>query len=134
MASAHSEEEVLKELGWILRALRARADLTLAEAARRSGLSPAFLSEVERGRKDASTGALVALAKGLDADVGEVYSELGRRLGAGGSEWHQADPRVQLEAATSRLDKEALRTVAQFGLFMAMSQPAPTKRPIGFGR
>jgi transcriptional regulator with XRE-family HTH domain len=133
MPSAHSEEEVLRELGWIVRALRARADLTLTEAARRSGLSPAFLSEVERGRKDASTRALVQLARGLDSDVGEIYTELGRRLGADRTDWHD-DPRVQLEAATARLDREALRTVAQFGVFMAMSQPAPTKKPIGFQR
>lgn len=115
-----------------MRALRARADLTLAEAARRGGLSPAFLSEVERGRKDASTRALVALARGLEADVGEIYAELGRRLGAAEPAWQDEDPRVQLEATTARLDREALRTVAQFGAFLAMSQPAPTKRPIGF--
>jgi transcriptional regulator with XRE-family HTH domain len=132
MSSAGSETDVLRELGWIVRALRARADLTLTEAARRAGLSPAFLSEVERGRKDASTRALVALASGLGADVGEIYAELGRRLGATPPEWHDADPRVQLEASTARLDREALRTVAQFGAFLAMSQPAPTKRPIGF--
>jgi len=133
MSSAHSETDILRELGWIVRALRARADLTLTEAARRAGLSPAFLSEVERGRKDASTRALVALAVGLDADVGEIYGELARRLGAAQPDWHD-DPRVQLEAATARLDREALRTVAQFGVFMAMSQPAPTRKPIGFQR
>ena len=132
MESAHSETDVLKELGWIVRALRARADLTLTEAARRAGLSPAFLSEVERGRKDASTRALVALASGLGADVGEIYVELGRRLGATDPDWHDEDPRVQLEATAARLDREALRTVAQFGAFLAMSQPGPTKHPIGF--
>ena len=133
MVSAHSESAVSRELGWIIRALRARADLTLVEAARRSGLSPAFLSEVERGRKDASTRALVALAHGLGADVGEIYAELGRRLGAGGREpdWHE-DPRVQLEATAARLDRDALRTVAQFGAFLAMSQPAATRHQIGF--
>jgi transcriptional regulator with XRE-family HTH domain len=133
MEAAHSETHVLRELGWIVRALRARADLTLSEAARRSGLSPAFLSEVERGRKDASTRALVALARGLGTDVGEIYGELGRRLGAEAEpDWHDADPRVQLQATAARLDREALRTVAQFGAFLAMSQPAPTKHPIGF--
>ena len=132
MPSAHSEDDVTRELGWIVRALRARADLTLTEAARRSGLSPAFLSEVERGRKDASTRALVALARGLEADVGEIYAELGRRLGAAEPGWHDEDPRIQLEATAARLDREALRTVAQFGAFLAMSQPAPTKHPIGF--
>ena len=135
MSNADSERtaEVLREVGWIVRALRARADLTLAEAARRSGLSPAFLSEVERGLKDASTSALVALARGLGADAGEIYAELGRRLGAGAQEpeWHE-DPRTQLEVAAARLDREALRTVAQFGAFLAMSQPATGRRPIGF--
>lgn len=135
MANADSERtaDVLRELGWIVRALRARADLTLAEAARRSGLSPAFLSEVERGLKDASTGALVALARGLGTDAGEIYAELGRRLGASAADdaWHE-DPRRQLEVATARLDREALRTVAQFGTFLAMAQPPGGRRPIGF--
>jgi transcriptional regulator with XRE-family HTH domain len=133
MASADSEGEVLRELGWIVRALRARADLTLTEAARRSGLSPAFLSEVERGRKDASTRALIALARGLGAEVGEIYAELGRRLGAREADdtWHE-DPRQQLEVATARLDRDALRTVAQFGAFLALAQPAAGRRPIGF--
>jgi transcriptional regulator with XRE-family HTH domain len=136
MADADSERtgEVLRELGWIVRALRARADLTLAEAARRAGLSPAFLSEVERGLKDASTGALVALARGLGAEVGEIYAELGRRLGAAQqveATWHE-DPRRQLEFATSRLDRDALRTVAQFGAFLALAQAPAGRRPIGF--
>lgn len=135
MANADSERTagVLRELGWIVRALRARADLTLAEAARRSGLSPAFLSEVERGLKDASTSALVALARGLGTDAGEIYAELGRRLGATPVEepW-QEDPRRQLEVAAARLDRDALRTVAQFGAFLAMAQPAAGRRPIGF--
>jgi hypothetical protein len=63
-----------------------------------------------------------------------VYADLGRRLGA----WPQAepafpiDPRRQLRAVTSGLDAASLRTVAQFGAFLAMNQAEPARRRIGF--
>jgi hypothetical protein len=42
------------------------------------------------------------------------------------------DPRRQLRAVTSGLDAASLRTVAQFGAFLAMHQGEPARRPIGF--
>jgi hypothetical protein len=42
------------------------------------------------------------------------------------------DPRRQLRAVTSGLDAVSLRTVAQFGAFLAMNQAEPTRRRIGF--
>jgi hypothetical protein len=44
------------------------------------------------------------------------------------------DPRRQLRAVTSGLDADSLRTVAQFGAFLARNQPEPTRRRIGFVR
>jgi hypothetical protein len=43
-----------------------------------------------------------------------------------------ADPRRQLRAVTSGLDAASLRTVAQFGAFLAMNQAEPPRRRIGF--
>ena len=43
-----------------------------------------------------------------------------------------ADPRRQLRAVTSGLDAASLRTVAQFGAFLAMNQAEPARRRIGF--
>ena len=59
-------------VGARLRHLRRRRALTLAEAARRAGISPQYLSEVERGRKDPSSEVLAAISGALGADVVEV--------------------------------------------------------------
>ena len=52
-------------LGRRLRALRADRDETLAQTADRAGLSPQYLSEIERGRKEPSSEMIAALAGAL---------------------------------------------------------------------
>jgi transcriptional regulator with XRE-family HTH domain len=139
MAFAHSEtpEHVRTTLGAILRRRREANEWSLADIARSAGISIGHLSEVERGRKDISTDRLVALARALDVTPGELYLELGRELGAGepvdAVAW-EADPRVQLRRMSDSLDGDALRTVARFTTFLAMTESTPRKRQIGFLR
>jgi transcriptional regulator with XRE-family HTH domain len=127
-------EEIRQELGAVLRGHREGQGRSLGEIAGEAGCSPAYLSEVERGRKDVSTELLVAITYALAVPIAAVYADLGRRLGA----WPQAepaypvDPRRQLRAVTSGLDAASLRTVAQFGAFLAMNQAEPARRRIGF--
>ena len=52
-------------LGQRLRALRQDQQETLAETAGRAGISPQYLSEVERGRKEPSSEMIAALAGAL---------------------------------------------------------------------
>jgi len=52
-------------LGRRLRALRQDQDETLAETAGRAGISPQYLSEIERGRKEPSSEMIAALAGAL---------------------------------------------------------------------
>jgi transcriptional regulator with XRE-family HTH domain len=52
-------------LGQRLRALRREQRETLAETAARAGISPQYLSEVERGRKEPSSEMIAALAGAL---------------------------------------------------------------------
>jgi len=52
-------------LGRRLRALRQEQRETLAETAGRAGLSPQYLSEIERGRKEPSSEMIAALAGAL---------------------------------------------------------------------
>ena len=52
-------------LGSRLRALRAERAETLAETAERAGISPQYLSEIERGRKEPSSEMIAALAGAL---------------------------------------------------------------------
>ena len=52
-------------LGQCLRALRLDQQETLAETAGRAGISPQYLSEIERGRKEPSSEMIAALAGAL---------------------------------------------------------------------
>ena len=52
-------------LGQRLRALRQEQRETLAETAGRAGISPQYLSEIERGRKEPSSEMIAALAGAL---------------------------------------------------------------------
>jgi len=59
-------------LGSRLRALRADRDETLAQTAERAGISPQYLSEIERGRKEPSSEMIAALAGALDTTLAEL--------------------------------------------------------------
>jgi transcriptional regulator with XRE-family HTH domain len=145
MPFAHSEtaEHVRTTFGAVLRRRREAGEWSLADVAGSARLSIGHLSEVERGRKDISTDRLVALARALDTTVGDLYAEVGRELGAGAGAgsgeplsavvW-EADPRAQLRRMSEALDPDALRTVARFTTFLAMTEAAPRRRPIGFLR
>jgi transcriptional regulator with XRE-family HTH domain len=56
-------------LGEGLRSLRHERGETLAETAARAGLSPQYLSEVERGIKEPSSEMIAALAGALDVTL-----------------------------------------------------------------
>jgi DNA-binding XRE family transcriptional regulator len=74
-------------LGSRLRALRTERDETLAQTAERAGISPQYLSEVERGRKEPSSEMIAALAGALDTTLIDlttaVAEDLRRVAGAG---------------------------------------------------
>jgi DNA-binding XRE family transcriptional regulator len=61
-------------LGSYLRGLRADRDETLAQTAERAGISPQYLSEIERGRKEASSEMIAALAGALGLSVADLMA------------------------------------------------------------
>ena len=81
-------------LGSRLRALRGARHETLAQTAERAGISPQYLSEIERGRKEPSSEMIAALAGALDTTLIDlttaVAEDLRRAAGAGAR--HQAPP------------------------------------------
>jgi transcriptional regulator with XRE-family HTH domain len=136
MAFAYSEHahSIRQALGGILRGRRLAEGRTLTEVAAEAGLSPAHLSEVERGRKEVSTERLLAVAHALNVPPAEIYADLSRLLGAGPERpaWPE-DPPAKLRLATASLPLEALRSVADFSAYLAMANPPPRpKAPIGF--
>jgi transcriptional regulator with XRE-family HTH domain len=61
-------------LGRRLRALRQDQQETLSETAARAGLSPQYLSEIERGRKEPSSEMIAALAGALGLTVADLMA------------------------------------------------------------
>jgi XRE family transcriptional regulator, aerobic/anaerobic benzoate catabolism transcriptional regulator len=69
------EPDLLADLGRRARALRAGRGLTLKELARRSGLSPRFLVQVESGQGNISVRKLAALAHALETTAAALLSD-----------------------------------------------------------
>jgi transcriptional regulator with XRE-family HTH domain len=67
-------------LGQRLRALRLDQRETLSETAGRAGISPQYLSEVERGRKEPSSEMIAALAGALGITLTELTEQLAGEL------------------------------------------------------
>ena len=75
-------------LGSRLRELRTERGETLSGTADRAGISPQYLSEIERGRKEPSSEMIAALAGALDttlADLTFAVTENLRRLSSAGT-------------------------------------------------
>ena len=69
-------------LGAELREQRRRRGLTLVQTAARAGISPQYLSEIERGRKEPSSEILGSVADALGLELFDVVHRVGERLGA----------------------------------------------------
>ena len=63
-------------LGSRLRAMRGERAETLAETAERAGISPQYLSEIERGRKEPSSEMIAALAGALDTTLADLTTQV----------------------------------------------------------
>ncbi|MGQ4596370.1 helix-turn-helix domain-containing protein [Nocardia sp. R6R-6] len=69
-------------LGEQLRTLRRDRRETLVETAERAGISPQYLSEVERGRKEPSSEMIAALAGSLGITLGALIEQVADDLRA----------------------------------------------------
>jgi transcriptional regulator with XRE-family HTH domain len=65
-------------LGDVLRRIRREQRRTLAEVARAAKVSMPYLSEVERGRKEASSEVLGAICDALGIELSDLLVEAGR--------------------------------------------------------
>jgi transcriptional regulator with XRE-family HTH domain len=63
-------------LGDVLRRLRIRQGRTLREVSASARVSLGYLSEVERGRKEASSELLAAICNALDTPLSQVFREV----------------------------------------------------------
>jgi len=67
-------------LGEVLRRTRLEQARTLADVARAARVSMPYLSEVERGRKEASSEVLAAICDALDMELADLLAATGRDL------------------------------------------------------
>lgn len=78
--SAPDEPLWRNALGERLRAARRERGETLAETADRAGISPQYLSEIERGLKEPSSEMIAAVAGALETTLGDLARSIAERL------------------------------------------------------
>jgi transcriptional regulator with XRE-family HTH domain len=84
LSEARRPERLWREvLGAELREQRRRRRLTLMQTAARAGISPQYLSEIERGLKDPSSEILAAIAGALELTVLDLTTSIVVDLHAG---------------------------------------------------
>lgn len=76
------QENVLlrREIGEVLRSVRQHQGRTLREVSSQARVSLGYLSEVERGQKEASSELLASICQALDAPLSAVLREVSDRI------------------------------------------------------
>ncbi len=71
---------VRQEIGDVLRDFRLQKGRTLRQVASKASVALGYLSEVERGQKEASSEILASVADALDVPISVIMREVGDRL------------------------------------------------------
>jgi transcriptional regulator with XRE-family HTH domain len=67
-------------IGQIIRELRREREMSLRTLSENSAVALGYVSEVERGQKEASSEILECLARGLDVPLSQIVIEAGYRI------------------------------------------------------
>jgi transcriptional regulator with XRE-family HTH domain len=87
-------------LGETLRDARTRQNRTLRDVSTAANVSLGYLSEVERGRKEASSELLASICDALDVELHDVLSSVSRAMQSGAGK-HETAGVVKNSAATT---------------------------------
>ncbi len=71
---------VRQEIAYVLRDFRLQKGRTLRQVASKASVALGYLSEVERGQKEASSEILASVADALDTPISVIMREVGDRL------------------------------------------------------
>ena len=71
---------VRQEIGEVLHDFRQQKGRTLRQVASRASVALGYLSEVERGQKEASSEILASVAEALDVPISIIMREVGDRI------------------------------------------------------
>jgi len=80
-------------IGETIRDLRLQAGRTLRDVSASAQVSPGYLSQIERGQKEASSEVVSCIARALHTSVGELMGEVADRIMA-----YESDAVVPLRA------------------------------------
>ncbi len=94
-----------RRLGEVLRSQRMRQGRTLREVSAEARVSLGYISEIERGQKEASSELLASLCAALDVPLSEVLSEVSDAVAL-----EEAALAMQLESIESGIDATSLET------------------------
>jgi len=89
-------------LGQTIKELRLEKHLTLREVSEKALVSLGHLSEIETGKKEASSEILDAVAEGIGVPLHEIVIEAGYRMGIRRGFLSTADAELELDLALSR--------------------------------
>jgi transcriptional regulator with XRE-family HTH domain len=113
------------QLGNTLRGHRLRQRRTLRDVSGAARVSLGYLSEVERGQKEASSELLASICDALDVELADLLAEVSLELRMGDSARHPvrrvAGERVVREAA---VEEAAVEPAAPAGAVPAAAEPA----------
>ncbi|BBX22345.1 DNA-binding protein [Mycolicibacter terrae] len=94
----------------LLRTVRKQRGLTLDDLAERTGLTKSYLSKIERSRSTPSIATAIKVARALDVDVAQLFSERGD------------EDKIAVDRAVDRsADRQRYRAVASNILGKSMS-------------
>ncbi len=93
-------------LGEVLRAQRMRQGRTLRQVSADARVSLGYISEIERGQKEASSELLASICSALDVPLSEILSEVSDAVAL-----EEAALAMQLEDVT--IDTTSLRTAGE---------------------
>ncbi|WP_431246381.1 helix-turn-helix domain-containing protein [Leifsonia xyli] len=100
-------------IGSVLRRIRTERGTTLRELSERSRVSVPYLSEIERGRKEASSEILAALCRVLDLSEGELLTRVAAEFA--GAQVLSLVPERELAIAAGTTAELQPATVAEVG-------------------
>ena len=124
-------------LGDVLRRLRQRQGRTLREVSAAARVSLGYLSEVERGQKEASSELLAAICSALNTPLSHVLGEVSDSFALAEL---QNEPAVLTPAGDGEHSLDDLRAARAFGVRPELRVPAghargmdsePVLRPVG---
>jgi transcriptional regulator with XRE-family HTH domain len=113
----------LEALGALLRARRVAAGLSLRELSRRTAISNAYLSQLERGHHDPSLRVLRAVASALDLPLGTLLVRAGILDADDDAAPTQPDVEAAIRADPALSEPQRVALLSVYRSFMAARLP-----------